>query len=120
MAKPIMEMLVRDGKVVRGYLGVSLLTVNAALATEYKLGATRGVAIASIQDGSPAAKAGLAEGDVIMAINGTDMTNRDVLRNTIAMIKPGTVVELVVYPKSAQKKIVKAKLAELPEAPKRR
>ncbi len=120
MAKPIMEMLVRDGKVVRGYLGVNIVTVTAALAQENKLGATRGAAIASIQTGSPAHKAGLNEGDVVTAINGTDIRSSDVLRNTIAMIKPGTVVELVVYPKSGQKKVVKAKLGALPETPRRR
>jgi Do/DeqQ family serine protease len=120
MAKPIMEMLVRDGKVVRGYLGVNIITVTAALANEHKLGATRGAAVASIQDGSPAHKAGLVEGDVITAINGTDIRTSDVLRNTIAMIKPGTTVNLTVFPKSAQKKIVKAKLGALPETPKRR
>jgi len=120
MAKPIMEMLVRDGKVVRGYLGVNIITVTAALASEHKLGATRGAAVASIASGSPAQKAGLSEGDVITAINGTDIRSSDVLRNTIAMIKPGTTIELTVIPKSAPKKIIKAKLGELPETPKRR
>jgi serine protease Do len=120
MAKPIMEMLVRDGKVVRGYLGVNIITVTPALATEHKLGATRGAAVASIQDGSPAHKAGLNEGDVITAINGTDVRSSDVLRNTIAMIKPGTTVELVVFQKNAQKKVVKAKLGELPDTKPRR
>jgi serine protease Do len=120
MAKPIMEMLVRDGKVVRGYLGVNIITVTAAIANEHKLGATRGAVVASIQDGSPAHKAGLLEGDVITAINGTDIKTSDVLRNTIAMIKPGTMIELAVYPKNGQRKVVKAKLGELPETPARR
>ncbi len=115
MVKPIMEMLVRDGKVVRGYLGVSLITVTTQIASQYKLGATRGAAVAGVQGNSPASKAGLVEGDVITAVNGTDVKSSDVLRNTIAMIKPGTVVELAVYDKSAQKKLVKAKLGELPE-----
>jgi Do/DeqQ family serine protease len=120
MAKPIMEMLVRDGKVVRGYLGVNIVTVTQALASEHKLGASRGAAVASVQDGSPAHKAGLHEYDVITAINGTEIRTSDVLRNTIAMIKPGTTVDLVVYPKNGQRKIVKAKLGELPETPRRR
>jgi serine protease Do len=120
MAKPIMEMLVRDGKVVRGYLGVNIVTVTAALAAENKLGASRGAAIAGIQPGSPAAKAGLSEGDVVTAINGTEVRSSDVLRNTIAMIKPGTVIELAVFPKAGGKKLIKATLGELPETPKRR
>jgi S1-C subfamily serine protease len=120
MAKPIMEMLVRDGKVVRGYLGVNIVTVTAAMAQENKLGSARGAAIAGIQPGSPAAKAGLSEYDVVTAINGTEVRSSDVLRNTIAMIKPGTVVELTVFPKTGSKKIIKATLGELPDAPKRR
>jgi serine protease Do len=112
MAKPIMDMLVRDGKVVRGYLGVNIITVTQAIASEHKLGANRGAAIASVADGSPAHKAGLSEYDVITAINGTEVKSSDVLRNTIAMIKPGTVVDLVVYPKNGQRKVVKAKLGE--------
>jgi serine protease Do len=119
MAKPIMDMLVRDGKVVRGYLGVSLVTVTQAIASEYKLTASRGAAVAGVQDGSPAHKAGLQEGDVITALNGSDIKSSDTLRNSIAMIKPGTTIELAVSPKSGQKKLIKAKLAQLPETPRR-
>ena len=120
MAKPIMEMLVKDGRVVRGYLGVSITTVTNALQEEFKLGTNRGAVVSSIQQGSPAAKAGLVEGDVIVAINGSEVRSSDVLRNTIAMIKPGTQVDLSVVSRNASKKVVKAKLGELPDTPKRR
>jgi len=115
MAKPIMEMLVRDGRVVRGYLGVSLVSVTPQIAREYKLSASHGAAVAGVQMGSPAYKAGLSEGDVITAVNGTEVKTSDVLRNTIAMIRPGTTVELVVYPKASTRKVVKATLAKLPD-----
>ena len=116
MAKPIMEMLVKDGKVVRGYLGVNIQTVTAELARENKLGASRGAVVAAVEPTSPAAKAGLATGDVIVALNGTDIRSGDVLRNTIAMIKPGTTVDLeVVEPANAGKKLVKVKLGALPD-----
>jgi Do/DeqQ family serine protease len=120
MAKPIMEMLVKDGKVVRGYLGVSIATVTSQLANKYKLGASRGAFVESVQDDSPAHKAGLVEGDVIVAINGSEVRSSDVLRNTIAMIKPGTTVDLQVVARSSTKKVIKAKLAALPDAPRRR
>jgi serine protease Do len=120
MVKPIMEMLVRDGKVVRGFLGVSLVTVTNSIAGEYKLGAARGAAVAGVQPNSPASKAGLVEGDVITAINGSDVRTVDVLRNTIAMIKPGTTVDLAVVSKNSNKRVVKAKLGELPEESPRR
>jgi len=120
MVKPIMDMLVRDGKVVRGYLGVNITTVTAQLASEHKLGASRGAVVAGVQPGGPAERAGLAEGDVITAINGSEVRTSDVLRNTIAMIKPGTTVDLEVVRSANGKKVIKAKLGELPETPARR
>jgi len=120
MVKPIMDMLVRDGKVVRGYLGVNITTVTTQLASEHKLGASRGAVVAGVQPGGPAERAGLAEGDVITAINGTEVRTSDVLRNTIAMIKPGTTVDLEVVRSANGKKVIKAKLGELPETPARR
>jgi Do/DeqQ family serine protease len=116
MARPIMEMLVKDGKVVRGYLGVDIRTVTPDLAKEHKLGAARGAVVADIVEDGPAARAGLASGDVIVSLNGSEIRTSDVLRNQIAMIKPGTTVELEVVGRgNGAKKVVKAKLGELPE-----
>ncbi len=115
MAKPIMEMLMKDGKVSRGYLGIGIATVNMALAKQYKLPASRGVLVASVEDGSPAQKAGLVEGDIITAINGTEVRTDDALKNTIAMIKPGSSVDLDVIHQSSKSSTVKAKLVELPD-----
>ncbi len=114
MVKPIMDMLVADGKVSRGYLGVNIATVTAALVQEHKLGATRGALVANVQPDSPAAKAGLVEGDVITAINGTEVRTGDTFRNTVAMIRPGTTIELAVA-RGSGTQVVKAKLGELPE-----
>jgi Do/DeqQ family serine protease len=123
MARPIMEMLVKDGKVVRGFLGVNIQTVTAELARENNLGASRGAVVAGVQPNSPAAKAGLTNGDVIVSLNGSEIRSSDVLRNTIALLRPGTTVDLeVVGPGAgAKKKLVKAKLGELPDdtAPRR-
>ena len=114
MARPIMDMLIKDGKVARGYLGVNIVTVTKALAADQKLGAGRGAAIAGLQADGPAAKAGLLEGDVITSINGVEIRTSDVLRNTIAMIKPGTTVDLGVARRAGGTKVIKAKLGELP------
>ena len=114
MARPIMDMLIKDGKVSRGFLGVNIATVTSALAKEHKLPATRGALVAKIQPDSPAAKAGLEEGDVVVALNGTEVRSGDVLRNTIAMTSPGTTVNLEVVRKQQGKIVVKAKLGELP------
>jgi serine protease Do len=115
MAKPIMEQLVSEGKVVRGYLGVNIATVTPALAKEHKLAASRGALVADVQVDGPAAKAGLAEGDVITALNGSSIRSSDVLRNTIAMMRPGTTVDLEVVSRATGKKVIKARLGTLPE-----
>ena len=115
MAHPIMDMLIKDGKVTRGYLGVNIVTVTPPIAKEFKLGTVHGALVHDVQAGSPAAKAGLTDGDVVVALNGTEIRTSDLLRNTIAMTKPGTTVELAVISQNGAKKTLKAKLGELPE-----
>jgi serine protease Do len=114
MARPIMEQLIKDGKVSRGYLGVSIGTVTPVIAKEYNLATQRGALIAGVDPKGPASRIGLVEGDVVVALNGTEIKTGDVLRNTIAMIKPGTTVDLQVVRKSGNKETIKAKLGELP------
>ena len=114
MAGPIMDMLVKDGKVSRGYLGVNIATVNPQLAQQHMLATTRGALIAGVQDGSPASKAGLVEGDVVTGINGTEVRSSEVLHNLIATYKPGTTVELEVARKTSGRTMIKAKLGEAP------
>ncbi len=116
MAKPIMEMLMKDGKVSRGYLGMGIATVNRAVVKELDLKVNHGVLVTGVEKNGPAAKAGLGEGDVITSINGTEVKSGDALRNTIAMIKPGTQVELDVTRRDGKTASLKAKLAELPES----
>src|SRR5690242_1192476 len=96
MAKPIMEALMKDGKVTRGYLGVGIATVSPAIAKKYLLGAQKGVLIAGVEENGPAAKAGLVEGDVVTAVNGSEVKTDDALRKAIAAGKPGTTIELSV------------------------
>ncbi|HTR54783.1 MAG TPA: trypsin-like peptidase domain-containing protein [Kofleriaceae bacterium] len=115
MARPIMEMLVRDGKVTRGYLGVNIVTVTPDLAQQHKLGAQSGVVVAGLQADGPAAKAHLAQGDVIVGMNGTAVKSSGVLRNEIAMIRPGTVVSFEVVHRNGSHATVPAKLGEMPD-----
>jgi len=113
MAKPIMEMLMKDGKVSRGYLGAGIATINRAVVKELKLPVTQGVLVTGVEKTGPAARAGLAEGDVVTAINGTQVKTSDSLRNMIAMTHPGTQVELEITHRDGRTATVKPKLGEL-------
>ncbi len=115
MARPIMEMLARDGKVSRGYLGVGPVTNTPALAKKFKLGTTTGVALAEVEPDGPAAKAHLSEGDVVTSIDGQPTRTDQALRNAIAFAKPGATVALDVVHKDGSKATVKAKLSEQPD-----
>jgi Do/DeqQ family serine protease len=113
MAKPIMEQLMRDGKVTRGYLGVGIATVSPMLAKKYGLGAEKGVLIAGVEASGPAAKAGLVEGDVVTAVNGAEVKTDDQLRKAIGNAKPGTTIDLQVVHRNSKQATIKAKLGEL-------
>jgi len=118
MARPIMEMLLKDGKVTRGYLGVEIVTDNPQLASKEHLGAQHGVAVGHVDGEGPAGRAHLKTRDVIVGMNGQPMQHSEVLRNTIAMTKPGTVVALDVVHPDGSKDTVKIKLGQLPDEPK--
>ncbi len=115
MARPIMEMLVKDGKVTRGYMGVEIITDNPQLASKEKLGAQHGVAVGRVDPTGPAGKAKLQTGDVIVGMNGQPMTRSEVLRNTIAMTKPGTEVALDVVHRNGNRDTLRVKLGQLPD-----
>jgi Do/DeqQ family serine protease len=114
MARPIMEMLIKDGKVSRGYLGVNIGTATPAIAKQDKLGAQRGAFVANVDPSGPAARAGLSEGDVVVGFNGSEIKTGYLLRNAIGMTRPGTTVDLEVVHRNGNKATVKAKLGELP------
>ncbi len=92
MAKSIKEQLISSGKVIRGWLGVVIQDVNEDLAKSFNLDNSKGVLVSEVSDDSPARKAGLKQGDVIVAFNGTPMDNVGDLRNKVAMTAPDSTV----------------------------
>jgi serine protease Do len=82
-AIPIIEQLIKQGYVVRPWLGVTLYTVDQYVATINHLPIDRGVVVAYVSPGSPAAKAGLQEFDVITQFKGEDVTTAEQLINAI-------------------------------------
>jgi serine protease Do len=112
MVKAVKDQLVTKGKVVRGYLGIRIQELTRALAQSMHLDTTEGVLVADVTKGSPAAKAGLKRGDVILALNGRPMTDPGQLRNTVAMSAPGTKVQVEIL-RDNKKREVTVELGEL-------
>jgi len=96
MAKTIESQLKAHGKVTRGYLGLLAQDVTPDMANLLGLKSSEGVAISSIEKGSPADKAGLAQWDVLMEMDGKKIESYDALRNQVAMLNPGTDVKFLV------------------------
>jgi serine protease Do len=93
MIKRVTDQLIANGKVVRGYLGVSAQVISPQLAQAMGLkgadSTTDGALVAAVSHGSPAFRAGLQPGDVITAVNGVAVTNPGDLAADIADVDPG-------------------------------
>jgi len=94
MAKSVMEQLVANGKVRRGLLGVGIQDVTEDNKEFFNLKDTKGVLISEVKSGSAAEKAGLKRDDVVVAINGEAIEDRNVLRNKVAGTLPGTEIKV--------------------------
>jgi Do/DeqQ family serine protease len=96
MARNVMDQLLKSGKVRRGQLGVSIQPMTAELAANFGLKEVRGVLVNGVAPNGPAAKAGIKQGDVILAFNGTPVSDGNTLRNHVASTAPGATVTLTI------------------------
>ncbi|MBL8702299.1 MAG: DegQ family serine endoprotease [Alphaproteobacteria bacterium] len=91
IAKPVIEALRRDGRIERGWIGVSVQPLTPEIAFGLGLPTDQeGALVAQLDPSGPAAKAGLRQGDVIVAVDGTKVTRLRDLPRLIAGMKPGT------------------------------
>ena len=114
MARDIMTRLVEDGRVTRGYLGVMINNLDEVVAESMGLENSNGVLIEGITDDGPARDSNLQREDVVVALNGKEVEDTDDLRNRIADMAPGTVVELDVM-RDGEPVTVAIELGELPD-----
>ncbi len=99
LVSQVAEGLVKNGKVVRGFLGVNVQNVTPALAERFGMKSRDGALVADVTPDSPADKAGLQEGDVITALNGEAVADANRLTLAVTAVAPGTKVTLDVLRK---------------------
>jgi serine protease DegQ len=96
LATQVMDQLVRTGKVVRGYFGVEPEDLTPELAELLKLPNAEGVVLKGVQRASPAGRAGLEPGDVVVTINGVAISTSRAMLNLIAQLPPGSSAQVKV------------------------
>jgi serine protease Do len=113
MARAVMDQVLEHGKVIRGYMGVLPQDITPAMAKAFHLTTTRGVLMGNVTAGSPAAQAGIQQGDVILEMNGEKLEDSNQLRLKVAMTPPGSTVQLKLL-RDGSEHTVSVKLMEMP------
>jgi len=115
LAMSVKNSLVRYGKVVRGWLGVTAQEMDPKIAKSLGLASPRGILVADVAKGSPAALAGIQRSDVILAINGKPVGNPTSLRFAVSELPPGAQIKMTIF-RSGREFIVPVKVGDLAKA----
>jgi serine protease Do len=94
IAEATAKQLISGGKVVRGYIGVTIQDFSAESAEALGLKDVKGAIVAELVPGGPAAKAGLLPDDILTAVNGVTIANRSELTREVAKARPGEVIKM--------------------------
>jgi len=108
MAKSVMESIIKSGKVIRGWMGVSIQNLTPELAESLGLKGKKGALISGVENGSPADKAGLKRGDLVIMLDGKKIEDPTSLRNQVSSAAPGTKADISVIREGKEKSITVA------------
>lgn len=113
LARDVMESLVKDGRVTRGYLGVRIQPVTLPLAREFGLKDGHGALVADVVAKGPADKAGMQSGDIVTEFDGKPVRDSRHLQLQVARVKPGEKVAVKIM-RNGSGKSLQVAVGELP------
>jgi serine protease Do len=94
MARTVMDQIIKNGRVTRGYLGVIIQDITPDLAKAMNIGDTHGALISDVDPDGPAARSGLQPGDVVVEANGKPIEDQRTFRLMVSSMTPGTQIDL--------------------------
>ncbi|MFP4014736.1 MAG: S1C family serine protease [Chitinispirillaceae bacterium] len=95
LARKVMEDLVYEGRVIRGYIGVGVRDLTPQLRREMGVDIIGGAVLTRVLEGQPAVNAGLRRGDIVVSVGGHKVENANDLNNIVASLDPGSRVEVI-------------------------
>ncbi|MGB2635954.1 MAG: DegQ family serine endoprotease [Candidatus Acidiferrum sp.] len=113
LAREVMDQILKNGKVVRAYLGILPQDVTPSMAKAFGEKEAKGIVVGDVTASSPAQESGIQRGDIILELNGKPVNDSNQLRMTISMMTPGSSVNLKTL-RNGSERDVTVKLAEMP------
>ena len=113
LARQVMDQILKNGKVVRAYLGILPQDVTPSMAKAFGTKDARGIIVGDVSPSSPAQESGIQRGDILLEVNGKPVSDSNQLRMSISMMPPGTNVKLKVV-RNGDEREFSVKLAEMP------
>jgi serine protease DegQ len=101
-AKTVLENIIQHGQVVRGWIGVESQDITPELADSFGLGKSSGAIIAGVVSGGPADRAGIRPGDILLTVDGKQVSNTNDMLNLIAQLEPERKTRMTVMRKNRQ------------------
>ena len=117
-ARSVMDALLREGRVTRGWIGVEPRDLTPEMAASLRLPISQGVLITGVLQDGPASRGGMRPGDVVVAIAGAEVSNTAQLLAAVAALKPQTVAQVAVQ-RGAQPLLLNLQVAQRPRQPRR-
>lgn len=114
MAKVVMQQLIKQGKIIRGWLGVVIQEVTPEIAQKFGMKDPKGALVSDVTKGSPAEKAGIMRGDIIIEYDGKSISSVSNLRNSVAQTKVGSKVVIKIF-RNGKEFSLNVVVAELPK-----